>query len=67
MTKVIAILVMAEEKWQEADFLCKEIEDRGYKALILDMAWWGNLKELVILRVKRSYRLAGEPQKRSSV
>ena len=41
MTKVIAILVMAEEKWQEADFLCKEIEDRGYKALILDMGLVG--------------------------
>jgi uncharacterized protein (UPF0261 family) len=37
MSRVIAILVMAEEKWQEANFLRGEIEARGYKALILDM------------------------------
>lgn len=33
----IVILVMAEEKWAEADFLRKQIESRGYKAQILDM------------------------------
>lgn len=33
----IVILVMAEEKWEEADFLRKQIESRGYKAPILDM------------------------------
>lgn len=33
----IIILVMAEEKWEEADFLRKQIESRGYQAQILDM------------------------------
>lgn len=42
MGKVIVILVMAEEKWQEADFLRKEIESRGCKAVILDMGLLGN-------------------------
>jgi uncharacterized protein (UPF0261 family) len=41
MGGAIAILVMAEEKWQEADFLRKGIEARGYKALILDMGLLG--------------------------
>jgi uncharacterized protein (UPF0261 family) len=41
MAKVIVILVMAEEKWKEADFLRKEIEARGYKAFILDMGLLG--------------------------
>jgi uncharacterized protein (UPF0261 family) len=41
MDKLIIILVMAEEKWQEADFLCQEIESRGYKAVILDMGLLG--------------------------
>lgn len=42
MGKVIVILVMAEEKWQEAEFLRKEIESRGYKTVILDMGLAGN-------------------------
>ena len=41
MGGVIVILVMAEEKWQEADFLRKEIEGRGYKTFILDMGLVG--------------------------
>jgi len=41
MGRVIAILVMAEEKWQEANFLRKEIEARDYKAFILDMGLVG--------------------------
>ena len=41
MGKVIVILVMAEEKWQEADFLRKEIDARGCKAVILDMGLLG--------------------------
>ncbi len=41
MGRVIVILVMAEEKWQEADFLRKEIEARGCKAVILDMGLLG--------------------------
>jgi uncharacterized protein (UPF0261 family) len=41
MGRVIVILVMAEEKWQEADFLRKEIEDRGYRGVMLDMGLIG--------------------------
>ncbi len=37
MNKVIIVLVMAEEKWEEAAFLCQQIESRGHKARILDM------------------------------
>jgi len=33
----ITILVMAEEKWEEADFLRKQIESRGHTAPILDI------------------------------
>jgi len=41
MAKVIAILVMAEEKWQEADFLRQEIEALGYGVVMLDMGLIG--------------------------
>ena len=41
MNKVIVILVMAEEKWEEADFLCRQIESHGHKARILDMGLLG--------------------------
>ena len=41
MEKLIAILVMAEEKWREADFLRREIESRGFKALMVDMGLIG--------------------------
>jgi uncharacterized protein (UPF0261 family) len=41
MGRVIVVLVMAEEKWQEADFLRKEIEARGCKAVTLDMGLVG--------------------------
>ena len=41
MSRTIVLLVMAEEKWQEADFLRKEIEDRGYGVVILDMGLTG--------------------------
>ena len=37
MSKVVVILVMAEEKWHEADFLRREIESRGFETLMLDM------------------------------
>jgi uncharacterized protein (UPF0261 family) len=37
MSKAILILVMAEEKWEEADFLRSQIESRGHIARILDM------------------------------
>jgi uncharacterized protein (UPF0261 family) len=41
MSRAIILLVMAEEKWQEADFLRKEIEDQGYGVLVLDMGLTG--------------------------
>ncbi len=41
MAGAIVILVMAEEKWQEADFLRGEIEARGCRAAILDMGLMG--------------------------
>jgi uncharacterized protein (UPF0261 family) len=41
MGKLIVILVMAEEKWQEADFLRQKIESRGCGAVILDMGLLG--------------------------
>lgn len=41
MGKRVLILVMAEEKWHEADFLRKEIEARGLKTAILDMGLKG--------------------------
>jgi uncharacterized protein (UPF0261 family) len=41
MGRAIVILVMAEEKWQEADFLRQEIEARGYGVMMLDMGLTG--------------------------
>ena len=37
MNEAIIILVMAEEKWEEADFVRQQIEGRGHRAKILDM------------------------------
>ncbi len=37
MNEIIIILVMAEEKWEEADYLRQQIESRGYKAKIMDI------------------------------
>lgn len=41
MKENIIILVMAEEKWEEADFLRRQIECRGHEAKILDMGLLG--------------------------
>jgi uncharacterized protein (UPF0261 family) len=61
MSKGILILVMAEEKWEEADFLRQQIELRGHKAKILDMGLLGEVqgicditREEVILASGRS-------------
>jgi uncharacterized protein (UPF0261 family) len=40
-TAAIVILVMAEEKWEEASFLMGEIQALGHKAVILDMGLLG--------------------------
>ena len=39
--EMIIILVMAEEKWEEADFLREQIDSLGHKARILDMGLIG--------------------------
>ncbi len=44
MGEVILILVMAEEKWEEADFLRQQIELCGHKARILDMGLLGEAR-----------------------
>jgi len=41
MAKVIVILVMAEEKWKEADFLRQEIGAREYGVVMLDIGLMG--------------------------
>jgi len=41
MDEIIIILVMAEEKWEEADYLRRQVESRGHKAQILDMGLLG--------------------------
>ena len=41
MSKVVVILVMAEEKWHEADFLRREIEYRGLETVMLDIGLLG--------------------------
>jgi uncharacterized protein (UPF0261 family) len=41
MAKVIVILVMAEEKWKEADFLRQEIGTREYGVVMLDIGLMG--------------------------
>lgn len=35
--RVIVILVMAEEKWEEADFLCEQIDRLGHRAVLADI------------------------------
>jgi len=61
IAKTILILVMAEEKWEEADFLRQQIELRRQKARILDMGLLGEARgpcditrEEVILASERS-------------
>lgn len=58
---MILILVMAEEKWEEADFLRQQIESRDHRARILDMGLLGEAqgtcditREEVILSSGRS-------------
>jgi len=63
MGKVIVILVMAEEKWQEADFLRKEIESRGCKAVILDMGLLGNPQGLCDITREEVISLSGQDAK----
>jgi uncharacterized protein (UPF0261 family) len=41
MSNVILILVMAEEKWEEADFLRQQIESLGHEAKFLDIGLLG--------------------------
>jgi len=41
MNKVIIVLVMAEEKWEEAHYLSQQIQSHGHQARILDMGLVG--------------------------
>jgi uncharacterized protein (UPF0261 family) len=41
VSNVVVILVMAEEKWHEADFLRREIENSGLETVMLDMGLLG--------------------------
>jgi len=41
MSKVVVILVMAEEKWHEAEFLRQKIESKGFESMTLDMGLVG--------------------------
>lgn len=57
--KTIVLLVMAEEKWHEANFLRKEIEDRGYKVLMLDIGLTGGPQGPCEITREEIIRLSG--------
>lgn len=57
--EAILILVMAEEKWEEADFLREQIESYGHKARILDMGLIGEPKGACDITRKEVTRASG--------
>ncbi|UCF85576.1 MAG: Tm-1-like ATP-binding domain-containing protein [Desulfobacteraceae bacterium] len=59
MTEAILILVMAEEKWEEADFLREQIESHGHKARILDMGLIGEARGTCDITRKEVIRASG--------
>ena len=59
MTEAILILVMAEEKWEEADFLREKIESHGHKARILDMGLVGKPRGACDITRKEVIRASG--------
>lgn len=63
MGRVIVILVMAEEKWQEADFLQREIETHGFQAVILDMGLLGKPQGSCDISRKEIISLSGHDPK----
>jgi uncharacterized protein (UPF0261 family) len=61
--ETILILVMAEEKWEEADFLREQIESWGHKARILDMGLIGKPKGACDITRKEVTRASGRSAK----
>ena len=59
MAEAILILVMAEEKWEEADFLREQIESHGQKARILDMGLVGKALGTCVITRKEVIRASG--------
>lgn len=57
--KTIILLVMAEEKWHEANFLRKEIEDRGYRVWMLDMGLTGSPQGVCEISREEILQLSG--------
>lgn len=57
--KTIVLLVMAEEKWHEANFLRRLIEARGYRVLILDMGLTGQPQGMCEITREEVIRLSG--------
>jgi uncharacterized protein (UPF0261 family) len=60
MRKAILILVMAEEKWEEAAFLREQIELYGHKARILDMGLTGDAQGACDINRKEIIRASGQ-------
>jgi len=61
MTESIIILVMAEEKWEEADFLRLQIESHGHKAMILDTGLTGKALGTCNITREEVIRASGRP------
>jgi uncharacterized protein (UPF0261 family) len=61
MTESIIILVMAEEKWEEADFLRRQIESHGHRAMILDMGLTGKARGPCDITREEVIRASGRP------
>jgi uncharacterized protein (UPF0261 family) len=61
MSKVILILVMAEEKWEEADFLREQIESHGHNAMILDMGLVGEARGRCDITREEVIQASGRP------
>ena len=63
----ILILVMAEEKWQEADFLRVEIESRDYQTLILDMGLTGSPQGVCDITREEVIEVSGRSREEASL
>ena len=61
MSKVLLILVMAEEKWEEADFLRQQIESLGHEAKILDIGLLGEAQGACDITREEVIRASGRP------
>ncbi|HPQ28275.1 MAG TPA: Tm-1-like ATP-binding domain-containing protein [Desulfobacteraceae bacterium] len=61
MNRSIVILVMAEEKWEEADFLRQQIELIGHRAKILDMGLTGSSQGVCQISREEVISASGRP------